>query len=397
MKISAIISEYNPMHLGHIYQIKKTQEKTKCDAIIAVMSGNFVQRGLPSIIDKWERTKTALNSGIDLVIELPVVYCLSSAETFAYGAVSLLNSLKIVNCLSFGTEEGNITSISEIADNLSNENDQFKSKLRQYLEKGYSYPKSRSKAYCETFNNNSEIFLLPNNILGVEYVKNLHILNSTILPYTIKRMGNQYNDESLKHSYASSSAIRKYIKSDEDIDKLKPYLSSYQYKSILNLQNSKYDFAFDKKIFEYIKYKYTVIGKSLESIPDTNEGLYNRIEKAILKSSSFDDIINFSKSKRYTYARISRILMSYFIGFDNFDIINLKKKPCPYARILGFNEKGQEILKMMKKTSEIPLINKIPKTMDQTLSLDILSTKAYSMINRNVSEDSDYHIRPIRI
>lgn len=171
MNITGIITEYNPLHKGHIYHINKTKELTSCDGIVCIMSGNFVQRGIPAIMDKWTRCELALNSGVDLVIELPSVYSLSSAEFFAYGSISLLNSIGVINNICFGSESGNIDDIKSIAKILNNEPSEFKNHLKDYLDKGVSYPVARSKALVEYFNDNletQEILKSSNNILGIE-------------------------------------------------------------------------------------------------------------------------------------------------------------------------------------------------------------------------------------
>ena len=405
MKISAIISEYNPIHNGHVHHIKKTKELADSDVIVCIMSGNYVQRGIPAIIDKWNRTKAALECGVDLVLELPVVYSLSSAEFFAYGAVSLLNSLGIIDSISFGSEIGEINFIMKIANVLLKEPSEFKFKLRLYLDKGYSYPKARSLALMDYFteveNISNETLLenlnSSNNILGIEYCKSLLRLNSSIKPYTIKREGSTYNDKTLNNIFSSATSIRKYIKDKENIDELKEHMPDKSYELLRGLKNADYPFVFENLMLPFIKYKYFNHKESLLNLPDVSEGLHNRIYEGLLNEDTYDGVIGKIKSKRYTYTRISRILCQYFVGFDNFPTNELRNQPSPYCRILGFNKEGMKALKHMKKNSSIPVYTKVPKNINATMKLDIMATQTYSLLNSFVSPKDDYLISPIII
>lgn len=403
MNISAIIAEYNPLHNGHVYHINKTKEIANSDAIICIMSGNYVQRGIPSIIDKWNRTKAALECGVDLVIELPVVYSLSSAEFFAFGAVSLLNSIGVTSSICFGSEAGDIELIREIAKVLVEEPADYKSSLKVFLNKGYTYPSARSKALLQFFESNSKINNInleealnsSNNILGIEYMKSLIRLNSTIKPYTIKREGGSYNSTQLDKVYSSATSIRKFLKEDLDSSLLKNHMPEHSYSLIEELSKKDYNYVFEDSLFPYLKYKCLTQGSSLTNLPDVAEGLENKILKNIGISKGFDDIVERIKSKRYTYTRLSRILCQYFVGFELFNTRELRTAPCPYARVLGFNNKGTSILKKMKVTSNIPVYTKIPKVQEEVLSLDILATRSYSIINDFVSPEDDFLISPI--
>jgi predicted nucleotidyltransferase len=402
LNISGIVVEYNPFHKGHLYHINKTKEITNCDAVIAVMSGNFMQRGIPSFIDKWTRAKMALLNGVDLVFELPVLYSLSSAEFFAYGATSLLNSTGVVNNLCFGSESGNIDEIMNISKILYEEPEDFKFLLKSYLNKGITYPLARSKALKEYLANTEKTCLhfnnflgSSNNILATEYCKNLLKINSKIIPYTIKRQGNDYNSLKFGNKFSSATSIRNYIRHNDDLNLLKEYVPDNVLEIITKLKNSNYSFVFEDKLFEYIKYKYFLDGNTMENIPDISEGLHNRIYNALTKANSFTELVEAVKTKRYTYTRISRILCQYFLGFDSLDTYSLRKAPCPYARILGFNEKGSKILKEMKNNCTIPIYTKIPKEINSTLNLDIRATKCYSLLNSSIDPLSDYKKKPI--
>ncbi|GCD09520.1 nucleotidyltransferase [Clostridium tagluense] len=404
MNISGIIVEYNPLHNGHVYHINKTKEITNCDALICVMSGNFAQRGIPSTIDKWTKTRMALNNGVDLVIELPAIYSVSSADFFSYGSVSLLNSLGIVDNICFGSEQGNIKDIYDISNILLKEPIEFKSLLKTYLSKGIVYPRARSNAlYDYLINSKNDISKLlledflksPNNILGIEYCKSLIKLNSSIKPYTLKREGASYNSNMLHNEFSSATAIRKFIKENGSLGELEGHVPNSVLAEILNLYSNNYGFTFEDSMFPYIKHKSATSKNSLVNLPDVSEGIDNKIIKSLQNNLNYGGALEDIKSKRYTYTRISRILCQYFIGFDSFDSKKLRAMACPYARVLGFNSKGKSILKSIKSNSSIPLYTKLPKDQNDTLQLDIQSTRAYSIINSSINPNSDYLISPI--
>lgn len=406
MNISGIIVEYNPLHNGHVYHINKTKELTNCDALICVTSGNFAQRGIPSSIDKWTKTKMALDNGVDLVIELPTIYSVSSAEFFSNGAVSLLDSLGVVNNICFGSEHGDISDIYNISNILLKEPLEFKVILKTYLSKGITYPLARANAlYDYLINSKMSISNLllgnflnsSNNILGIEYCKSLIKLNSSITPCTIKREGASYNSNIIHNEFSSATAIRKFVKENGPSTNLENYVPPSVFADIKDLYSKDIRFIFEDSMFPYIKYKSATSKNSLINLPDVSEGLDNKIIKSLLNNLTYSSTLNDIKSKRYTYSRISRILCQYFIGFDNFDINKLRSAPCPYARILGFNSKGKSILKSIKSNSSIPLYTKISKHSNETLQLDIQSTRAYSLLNKSIGPNSDYLISPIII
>lgn len=405
MNITGIVVEYNPFHKGHLYHINKTREITNCEGVIAVMSGHFVQRGVPAVVDKWNRTKTALMNGVDLVVELPMIYSLSSAEFFAHGAISLLNNLGITNNVCFGSEEGSADTLLYIAKILAEEPPQFKQLLKENLDCGLAYPLSRSKALIEFLQVFSDRELLnldtekilssSNNILGIEYCKSLIRLKSQIKPFSIKREGSTYNSTSLNDKFSSASSIRKFIKYNKNLEGIKNHLPENVYNLLLSLSENNYNFVFEDSILPYLKYKAITHKNLIEKLPDVSEGIHNRILRSLPSAKSHDELINLIKTKRYTYTRISRILCQFFIGFEDFNTSDLRTNSCPYARILGFNSVGLKILKEAKQKSSIPIYSKVPKCLNDVLSLDILGTKMYSLLNNNVNPNSDYLISPI--
>lgn len=397
MNIVAIVSEYNPFHNGHKLQVDKVKKELNPDAIISIMSGNFVQRGEAAVLNKWERTKMALKGGVDLVLELPCIYALSSAEFFSYGAVSLMNSLNSVNYISFGSECGDYIILEKIAKILLNEPPLFKKILKEKLSEGLSFALARDLALNSFLQNDNimsskELLGTPNNILGIEYIKSLLKLNSPIKIHTVKREGASFKDENLYNKLSSATAIRKFINEGGNISMLQNNIPN---STLMGLQENKDNLLLSSDtMIKYLKYKSYEKG-SMENLPDCNEGLENLIYKSLISSNSLKDVIMKTKSKRYAYSRISRLLCQYYIGFDNFNTKVLRKEPCPYGRILGFNQKGRLALKDITKNSSIPIYTKLPKIKPETLELDILSTKMYSLLSKNTSPLMDYEQKPI--
>lgn len=405
MSTLGVIVEYNPFHNGHLFHIQKAKEITHSDAVVAVMSGNFVQRGIPAVVDKWIRTEMALLNGIDLILELPVIYSLSSAEFFSLGSVSLLNSIGIINSICFGSEYGDISTLKTISEVLEEEPTGFKEYLKKFIDTGASYPSARCSALVQYLQDRDaayavpleKIMLSPNNTLGIEYCKSLMRLNSNIKPFTILREGSGYNSDILDDSFSSATALRKYFKENKPLSNLYKYMPHNIMDLLSNLRSQGYNFTFSDYMFSFIKYKLltTLSPNDLLVIPDIREGLENRIYKYIENINGFDELIEAVKSKRYTYTRISRILCQIFVGFENYDTVSLRKEPCPYARVLGFNKRGKELLNEMKTKSQIPFYTKIPGECNNTMKLDIQATRAYSLINRSVNSDSDYKRHPV--
>ncbi|ENK1242532.1 nucleotidyltransferase [Clostridium botulinum] len=401
MNVSAIIVEYNPMHKGHLYHIKRTKELTNCDALICIMSGNFVQRGFPSILDKWTKADIALSNGVDLVLELPTLYSLSSAEFFSFGAISILNNLNVVNNICFGSEVGNIENLNNIAKTLLDEPLEYKNLLKNYLDKGLSFAKARNLALVELNKDNkiiqediNKILSLSNNILGIEYLKSLRLLNSSIKPFTITRKGSNYTDENLHQEYSSASSIRKYLKENKNIDILKDFLPLEGFLELKKLISKGCNFSMEDSMTNYIRYKHISGYKNLHNLIDVSEGLDNRIYKSLEKNFTYDILVKEIKSKRYAYSRIGRILCQYFIGFENYDLSSLLKSTPNYIRVLASNENGLKVLKQIKKHSSINIYTKIPKNTTTFLNLDIQATNAYSMLNNNIKFNEDYFRSP---
>lgn len=394
MKIIAIISEYNPFHLGHFHQINEIKKMFKSEeiSIISIMSGNFIQRGEPSIIDKFKRCESILENGINLCLEIPVQIALSSAENFAYGSIKILNELKIIDYICFGCEILDKNKLNTISDFLLTID---KNDIKKYLDLGLSFAKSQELIISEKFNDEdlTNYIKSPNNILAIEYVKSLKTLNSKIEIIPIQRLGGGYNETNLNNNFSSATSIRNtLLNSKNDISILKDHVPKKTYEILFN-ESLKNNFVYKEKMFKYLKYK-LLLNKNIHKIDGVNEGLDNKFYQEILKSNSLNELILNVKSKRYPYSRISRILSKYFIGFENFDkeyIKNLNN----YVRILGFDKKGMEILNKIKKQTNLKLISKFNKKNSTLAPLDILATKSYSILNKNVSPTQDFEKPPI--
>lgn len=373
MKIVGLIAEYNPFHSGHQYHMEKAREITGADAVIVVMSGNFVQRGAPAIMPKHIRAKAALKSGASLIIELPVCYAAGSAEYFAYGAISLLEKLGCVGSVCFGSECGDIEVLQDLAQTIHDEPEEYKGFLNNYLKQGNSFPLARQKAMKDFLKSDTVDSVLgqPNNILGIEYLKALYRLNSKIKPYTIKRVSSHYHDEILQEHYSSASAIRKVISEQNEFDWngqvpdccVSLYKESYQ----LRYPVSANDFS--------ILLKYKLLQESKESLTeylDVSKDLANRILNKLNQFVSFEQFCELLKTKETTYSRISRALIHILLDIKASDMSAIA-----YARVLGFKMGDSDILSQIKKHASIPLVTKLT-------TVENLSVSAKKMLEQDV-------------
>ena len=359
MKIVGLIAEYNPFHNGHQYHIEKAREITSADAVIVVMSGNFVQRGTPAIMPKHLRTEAALKGGASVVIELPVCYATGSAEYFAYGAVSIFEKLGCIDSICFGSECGNIEVLQDLAKIIHDEPKQYKESLSLYLRQGDSFPLARQKAMKDFLNSNVADSILggPNNILGIEYLKALYRLDSKIKPYTIQRVGSHYHDDYLQKSYSSASAIRKAMSQTMELDEFD--IENQMPTSCASLIKEAYGqrypiYANDFSLL--LKYKLlTENKKSLMEYADVSEELANRILNRLNDCVSFEQFCELLKTKEMTYARISRALIHILLDIKNEDLSEIA-----YARVLGFRDDDSEVLSQIKRHATISLVTKLP-------------------------------------
>ena len=338
MKVSSLICEYNPFHNGHKYMLDKMRENG-CEYIIACMSGNFTQRGDFAVFDKYSRTKTALQNGIDLVIELPATYSCATAEKFAFGGVYILSSLGCVNEIYFGSECGNIQTLGNTADIL--QLPEISEKIKKYLSLGQTFAKARENAVSEIDALSAEILKSPNNILGIEYLKALNKINSPILPKTIHRVCSVHDSLTACGNTASATLVRKLIYGNS------PEFQKYIPSPVLSEIHS------FKKLETAVLYKLRMMSiEDFKNLPDISEGLENRLYSAVRNGISTEEILSLAKSKRYTLARLRRILLYAFLGINRNDCNILPQ----YIKILGFSHNGKNILRAMRDTANLPVI-----------------------------------------
>lgn len=398
MNVLGIVSEYNPFHLGHVYHIEDSIKKTGATHTVCVMSGNFVQRGEPAIVDKWARTKMALEGGVDLVLELPVAFACASAEIFAYGAVRTLHKTGVVDYLSFGSEQGELGSLWRIASVLHDEPIEYKELLKKYLSLGFSFPVSRDKALTSILRELPEnILSKSNNILAIEYLKALKNLNSNIQPVTIKRRGSEYLENTLNSSYSSASAIRFFLKNGGQItdpvleNDLPPYAIDIMKQEIQKQRGPVFPEAFGGIILHMLR---TYSPEALQQIPDVNEGLENRLISCALKAGTLDELISLVTTSRYPSSRIKRITSNLLWSFKKEDLVRfVDDDTCGYLRVLGFNNKGRQVLAKIQDESSLPLIvkvagykNQLPDFSKAMFDYDIKATNSYVLGFDNPSQ-----------
>ena len=406
-KVLGIIAEYNPFHNGHLYHLDTSKKITGCNYTVAIISGNFAQRGSTSVIDKWSKTKMALQNGVDLVIELPVLYSISSSENFADGAIKILNSLGIIDYLSFGSETPDITILNSIADILCNEPKDYKKLLTTELDKGLSFPKARENALLDyikntnTFENDKQDFeeykkalSSPNNILGIEYLKALKKYNSSIKPVCISRFATDYNSSDFSGSIASATAIRELIK-NKDFNSIKTVVPENSYSVLMDCINSGHIVSdlncFEKEII-YVLRKMSI--EEISNLPDVSEGLEFSIKKAANSCNTINEFLDIVKSKRYTVTRLQRILLYALLNISKEDMQLSKQIKKPYVRILGFNDNGKKLVsEIATKHPELKIITSVKKFIDTNsnkdlqvlFDKDVLATDVYSLAFKNNS------------
>ncbi|MEE0699080.1 MAG: nucleotidyltransferase [Bacilli bacterium] len=352
-----VIAEYNPFHNGHLYHLKKVKEMFKDATLILVLIGNFTQRGDVSVINKWDKTRLALNYGFDLVAELPFLYATSMASIYARDAIEILNTL---NCdyLVFGSETNDVELLKKLA-LITKDNDEYQDKVRTFLKEGNNYPKACSLA----LNDVSGVMIdKPNDVLALEYVRSIINTNSKIKPVSIKRT-NDYHETNVTGNVASATSIRKNMDNKGIISKVMPKDALELCKNI-----SLNDY------FKYLKYQ-VITSDSLNNIMDVNEGIDNKIRKEILKVNTTNELILKLKSKRYAYNRIKRMLLHVLCNTKKEADLSLK-----YIRILGLNDKGKTVLKEAQKEACVPIITKVKKEHVTLLKEDIKAAKVYSLI-----------------
>ncbi len=421
MKVAALIAEYNPFHNGHKYQLEQIRQKTHCDRIIVIMSGDFVQRGVPAIMDKYTRARHALENGADMVIELPVMWATGSAEYFAKGAISIIEELGCVNYLAFGCEHEDMELLESLARLYTNEPDDYKRLLRQCLKEGASFPTARSVASQLFYMQNKgdplyrfpidcsveqikSVLAEPNSILAISYLTQLFKRESHIRPVLIKRQGASYHSSEMHELYSSATAIR------EEIGRVLHGESSYEDNIVLKG-------AVPQSVYSTLKYyhkeagyissndfsselRYTIMRtpeESLARFADGGDALAKRCKNLLSEFTDYEGFCDTLKTKTFTRARISRFLCHTLLGVSSFITTETAlHEDIYYARVLGFREENADIVSVVNQKAKIPVIMNLPRMinhlpMDATTSLqmDIYAANLYMFHQRDIS-GTDY-------
>ncbi|MGX7024346.1 nucleotidyltransferase [Vagococcus hydrophili] len=389
MKSCGVVVEYNPFHNGHKYHLEQAREKSGADVIVAVMSGNFLQRGEPAVIDKWLRTKESLLNGADLVIELPFAYAVQSADYFTRGSVQILQNLK-VDSLCFGTDSNECLDYGAFGKFHQENSDKINQKYQEIKNNGSNYPQLMTQVYRELYPEWALDFSSPNHILGMGYAKENASHEKPMMLYPIQRVGNEYHDKEISHDrFASATSIREKVLSGEriDLEKLVPK------ETLKDLEES--ELVYLEKSWSYLKYQ--LIIQPVEQLRKTYqmvEGLEYRLKEAAISSTNFNEFLQKVKSKRYTWTRIQRLCMYVLLQVTQSEIEGTWNQP--YLRVLGFNDQGRQFLKEKKKEITYPVITNINKKNEQLLSLDIKAGRMYSLISQS-EKYQDYYQAPIYI
>ena len=379
MKVLGIIAEYNPFHNGHLYHLQKCRSEAEADFVVAVMSGNFTQRGEAAVMDKWARSRAAVECGIDLVLELPFAYAVNSAEFFAKGGIGILQGLGCVTHLGFGAEAGNLNSLMSIAEAHWEED----RALKHFLRTGISYAKAKEEWLKERLGAEmAALAITPNNILALEYLKQLKKTGSTIIPVMVNRKGPGYLDPEPADRFASATAIRNHLGEAER----EVYMPAPAVRLLREAPH-----ADKQRYFDLIR---TVIlrssTKELSKICSVSEGLENRIKSMVRTTGSLEELIACISSKRYPKTRISRILCQTVMGLGDF-------QDAYYARVLAAGTKGMQLLRQIKKTAEISVITNINKqnVLPPLLQYDMLASDIYHVLTgENLYHTCDRVVHP---
>lgn len=407
MHIIGLVVEYNPFHNGHLYHLREAKKTLPGEtATVCVMSGNWVQRGEPALLNKWARTAMALQGGADLVLELPTAFALQSAENFALGAVQTLAGTGVVSHLCFGSEAGEISMLQKIASLLLEEPPLFKEKLRLLLNEGCSYPAALSQAASLILANHkiTETIKTPNNILGIEYLKNLLKINSPIIPFTIPRKGASYHSLHMEGNISSATAIRKGLQENglssvthslpaSSTNIIKKEIAAGKAPVFLKALNSSLMTLLRRSSLE-----------DLYQLPGMEPGLPERFYKICRSANTVKEVLENVATRRYTRPRLQRILSYLFLNISNHDLIACNTSGPKYLRVLGFSSVGQKILHKIKKTSPIPLVTNPAKYFryqqdkfgQKMLSLDIKAADLYALLYPDISagENGEDFLRP---
>lgn len=401
MQVVGVIVEYNPFHNGHAYHVQQAKKITGADAVIAVMSGQFLQRGEPALVDKWTRTKMALASGVDIVIELPYVFSTAQANQFAYGAISLLDAMHCQS-FAFGSEDGSITPFINTVTLIKDHNEEYNALIKEYVRSGISYPKALHEAFSQLKEHMQGHYVnldKPNNILGLQYIEAVRKRHSTMQPVTIQRLGAQYYDDAdKKSSIASATGIRKALFEENDLVQVEQFMPEATFNELQNWLSNYGTFANWDKFWPLLQFailRHTP--EQLAAFADVTEGLQYALIKHAKTSNSYMEFMTALKSKRYTWTRLQRIVTHIYTGVTKYQLHAFNEPT--YIRLLGMTEVGQRYIRLQKKNLELPIISRVAASKDELLAIDLHATQMYGLgiqLNTNKKIADDYKTPPIR-
>ena len=382
MRTAAVIAEFNPLHTGHQMLLRRCREEAGADCVVVVMSGNFVQRGEPACLDRRVRTKAALLSGADVVLELPLPYAMATAERFAFGSVSLLTQLGGIDLLAFGSESGELAQLLEAAG--AAEQAEGTERFRQLLDSGVGFAQARQLALEETAGMPAAMLRSPNNALAVEYLRQLHRQESFIQPFTIRREGAGYHSLTAEKGFASASMLRRSLW-DGDMKTLAHYMTEdvFQLVAAEVGAGKLADPALgERAVLARLR---TMKDEELLRLPDCSEGIENRLKKVIREACTVGQLCDKMKTKRYSMARVRRLVYSAFLGIDG----DLCREKVPYAHLLGFTPEGARLLSQWKETSSIPVsqslrqLEKLGGSCERFARLEGLADDLYALFQKS--------------
>lgn len=393
MKSAGIIVEYNPMHNGHILHLEETKKRTNADVIIAVMSGNFLQRGEPAMLPKYIRTDIALQQGVDIVIELPYPYATQKAETFANGAISILNTLK-VDELCFGSESGEINELQALSVQY---NHVISSHIKKEMKKGISYP----AALSNTLSSKDSTPTLPNNILGMHYIEAINRQQANIIPKTIKRVGSNYHDETFNGHIASATSIRKSLFQEYNLESIQSVVPSEVHTQIEHYLSTYRLLHHWELYFPFLQYQVLSSTKDiLQHIYEAEEGLENRLISVMKESNTFAEFMSTLKTKRYTWNRLQRLCLHTLLQVTK-DDMQCCTEQVPFIRLLGMTKNGQKYLSSIKKGISIPIVANTKSLTHPLIEMEKKATAVYysvlpAELRLNAIRDEWFHHPIIR-
>ena len=385
MKFCAVVAEYNPFHLGHLKQIEYIKKVINPEHIVVIMSGNFTQRGEVALLNKFVRAKHAVLAGADAVIELPTVFATANAETFATGAINVLNSLGCVDGICFGIESGNKDEYLTLANAMLNETAEFKNALKTYLETGVSLAKAKFLAVKEVYGDkfNEQLINSPNNVLGLEYVKAIIKCKSNMEIFPMLREGD-HNDLTLKQGITSATSIRNAVKSAEN-DKVKPCVPEFVFNDLTT-----YPHDFNKLCLSKLL---TTPTDQLKLVADCTEGLENRIKAITKDSHSVDDLVEKVSTKRYPSTRIRRIITANLLGIKEKFVKECLSTPL-YAKVLAVKSDCIGVVSTLNKNATIPVLTRksdlqlLSSTAKDCFEIDVLANDLFNLITNQKTNEN---------